>query len=689
MFQENNAYRRTLNPRRRLVGVLLLACAALPLPALAQQGVEAFQPGYFAANQPATAADMVALLPGFHVQNGDSTVRGFSGTVGNVLIDGQMPTSKEESSSDLLSRIPASSVERIELIRGAAEMHGYTVLANVVRNRGASIRGHAEAEGGVTHFGTSEDKLALHLVRQGAESTLELSGSWGRDIGTQNQNGFGSRLRYLPSLVPVQSSLYDYPRLTNNAEASIAYRQPLLGGDLAVGAAYKHQRPYAGIVEHIYYPAIGLSTGLESNITDNAEARLDYRHGLGDYGQLQIFGVHRVIAQDETSQTDTAVETDVSHGLFNTREDVTRLAWNYQGAVKLEAGVEGSINVMTSHSSLILGPAVVALPAANIRLEEQRIEGFTSATYRFNPEWLMELGARYETSNLIQSGDSTLVRDLGFFKPRWLTTWNPGPGNEFRFLIEREVGQLVFRDFAASTSLNQNTVTAGNKNLEPARAWNTSLAWEAQVLGKGSLVIEAKREMISHVYDKVPIFSGGKVFSAAGNIGYGFRDGVQVNFIGSMDAIGLPALTLNIEADWHHSHVRDPATGQKRQINGGQTGGAQVFQLNTVDTITYDIPTEKLRLGMDFHNHGNSQERDFRVDEIDDTTHGFKLGFFVDYKPTSDWTIRLFDRDAFQTAAIRDRTVYSGLRGTAPISFLERRQLSNGSVFGLDIQHDI
>ena len=114
-----------------------------------------------------------------------------------------------------------------------------------------------------------------------------------------------------------------------------------------------------------------------------------------------------------------------------------------------------------------------------------------------------------------------------------------------------------------------------------------------------------------------------------------------------------------------------------------------VIIFNTVDTVTYDIPAQNLRLGMDFHNHGNSQERDFRVDEIDDTTHGFKLGFFVDYKPTPDWTIRVFDRDAFQTAAIRDRTVYSGLRGAAPILYLERRQLSNGSVFGLDIQHDI
>ena len=97
-------------------------------------------------------------------------------------------------------------MERIELIRGAADMHGYPVLANVVRNRSASLQGRAEVEGAITHYGTTEHKLALHLVRQGESSTLELSASWGRDIGTQNQNGFGTRARYLPDGTPLQLS---------------------------------------------------------------------------------------------------------------------------------------------------------------------------------------------------------------------------------------------------------------------------------------------------------------------------------------------------------------------------------------------------------------------------------------------------------------------------------------------------
>jgi len=50
--------------------------------------------------------------------------------------------------------------------------------------------------------------------------------------------------------------------------------------------------------------------------------------------------------------------------------------------------------------------------------------------------------------------------------------------------------------------------------------------------------------------------------------------------------------------------------------------------------------------------------------------------------------VRVFARDIAQTAAYRDRYVYSGLRGTAPLSFVEYRKLNNGAVLGIDLQHD-
>src|SRR4051794_40288791 len=58
----------------RAVRLLTLACmlAAFRIqPVLAQEGQDSYPASFFAANQPATAYEMVTLLPGFHIQLGD------------------------------------------------------------------------------------------------------------------------------------------------------------------------------------------------------------------------------------------------------------------------------------------------------------------------------------------------------------------------------------------------------------------------------------------------------------------------------------------------------------------------------------------------------------------------------------------------------------------------------------------
>ena len=125
------------------------ALAQIEAPIEERPNVTVYPRGFFAPNQPTNAHDMVQLLPGFRIDGGDSDIRGFSGTVGNVLIDGDIPTSKEEGIGEILRRIPADAVERIELIRAGAvgvNMYGHPLLANVIRNRTATIRGRAELE---------------------------------------------------------------------------------------------------------------------------------------------------------------------------------------------------------------------------------------------------------------------------------------------------------------------------------------------------------------------------------------------------------------------------------------------------------------------------------------------------------------------------------------------------------------
>jgi len=101
-----------------------------------------YEAGYFAGAQVQTALDMLTRLPGFTFDPGDEDVRGFAGGSGNVLIDGQRPASKYDSLENILQRIKASSVVRIELIRGSApgiDMQGQSVVANVIRSTAATI----------------------------------------------------------------------------------------------------------------------------------------------------------------------------------------------------------------------------------------------------------------------------------------------------------------------------------------------------------------------------------------------------------------------------------------------------------------------------------------------------------------------------------------------------------------------
>src|SRR5690606_12438179 len=95
----------------------------------------AYQAAYFAQYNPQTALDMVRQVPGFSLDGGEDR-RGFSGAVGNLLIDGVRPSSKSQGVEGMLQRIPASQVVRLEVLRGAAvagDASGQAILLNVVR----------------------------------------------------------------------------------------------------------------------------------------------------------------------------------------------------------------------------------------------------------------------------------------------------------------------------------------------------------------------------------------------------------------------------------------------------------------------------------------------------------------------------------------------------------------------------
>ena len=113
----------------------------------ADNGKRQFRADFFAAYAPVTALDMVRRIPGFSIA-GDEGRRGFGENAGNVLIDGDRPSSKSDDIFTILGRIPASEVDYIELTEQAgadAETQGQGQVVNIIRKISAKVSGTYEA----------------------------------------------------------------------------------------------------------------------------------------------------------------------------------------------------------------------------------------------------------------------------------------------------------------------------------------------------------------------------------------------------------------------------------------------------------------------------------------------------------------------------------------------------------------
>ena len=91
---------------------------------------------YFDQFYPVSANDMLSRIPGIELAlRGSSSGRGLGSGAGEVLINGQRITGKNNGGRSQLARISADQVERIEIIRGTSkelDIRGSGQIVNVV-----------------------------------------------------------------------------------------------------------------------------------------------------------------------------------------------------------------------------------------------------------------------------------------------------------------------------------------------------------------------------------------------------------------------------------------------------------------------------------------------------------------------------------------------------------------------------
>ena len=218
---------------RFLFGVLL--CHACLLPAAAADmgdAVSTYPASFFADARPSTASDMVARLPGFSLVYGNGA-RGFAGAGGNVLIDGAPPTAKNDDLNTILSRIPARSVDRIDVIRGGApgiDMQGNNVIANVVLRADAAAQLIVTA--GVTWLESGQYNPNAGIEYHDQLGAVQYEVAASRNVQIWNDGpGTGYRVVTGPSGTPVYDHADTWGIIRLGYTGHAAATMPLWGGE--------------------------------------------------------------------------------------------------------------------------------------------------------------------------------------------------------------------------------------------------------------------------------------------------------------------------------------------------------------------------------------------------------------------------------------------------------------------------
>jgi len=528
-----------------------------------------FDAAFFVSSHPSTARDMVDLLPGFVFDDG-SDARGFAASGGNVLIDGKRPSSKSDDLDNILKRIPASSVDYVELIRRSSrtiDLAGKTIVANVVRKRDApSLRVLSISATAPTIDNRKLPAIQLEDTEHRGEQTLTTSlkaaqfyqNTGGRGPEAVEDSAGHTLARYSDAVLIGGTQIV----------ADATYSRPAYGGTLGVNTEVFWQRYFLREQDTPLTAAGVLSSDKLTQDLIKAELGLNYDRSWNSKLSSRLVFIQdlaRESVADGLEQGGIKTTFDEHHTSGETilRGDTTYTA---SPRLTLQAGIEADYNWLASATGVSQDGTSIAIPASSVMVEEIRSELFAQANASLTRALTAEVSVKVETSRLSSTGDSNVKNSFTFLKPELVISYKPKAGTEIRLRYERVVGQLNFNDFVASSSLSTGKIIGGNPNLRPQQ----SNIYEASVENSFTSGLDASltytRSDLSDVIDNAALSTSSGIFDIPANIGSGREDQLSAVLTLRTQSIGVPGGMLKANITWRRSQVTDPITRAKRPI---------------------------------------------------------------------------------------------------------------------------
>ena len=650
-----------------------------------QQQVVEFRPEFFDRYQPLTALDMVRQLPGFELKDGSGD-RGFGSGAGNILINDRRPSAKQDAPSEILDRIPASIVKRIDLIRSQVrgiDLQGEPIVASIMLHDDVpaasrwkvAVRKNLSVSALTLSASVSRSDLwrgieynaGLELRRPafGDQGTVNVLDANGSITELRSEDRRGSRQQASGNLngsVWLDETLFRFNTevgINNLDELLLSRREPQAPGS-------DPRTEFFADTSDILQFELGtdferelsadlIAKAILLHIREEEEALSSQRsvNDAGDQTRIRL-------ADSDSVKTESIIRVE--------------LDWARRPDHSVQINLEGAFNVLDNTFSLVedsgAGPMPVPVPGANVRVEEIRWDFLFSETWS-SGRFILDYGLGAEQSTLSQSGDVNQERSFFFLKPRVVLSYSQGQGKLTRLRLEREVSQLDFKDFVSATVFQDDDLALGNPNLRPETTWVAEVSHERRFGELGVVKLTAFHHWISDVEDLLPLTP---MFEAPGNIEDGRRWGTVLETTLPLDSLGLTGAQLEFKARWQDSTVVDPVTLKERVLSA-ETGTRRPLPFRGENkyafTLDFRQDFEAARVAWGWDLRTRAERPLFKVNELDVHDEGEELNVFIETTRWFGMKIRLHGQNLLNLSLLRDRAVFVGQRGLSSVDFRE------------------
>jgi hypothetical protein len=649
---------------------------------------------FFVRFQPITALDMVNQLPGFQLDDNVDDERGFGNTSGNLLIDDRRPSAKQDSLSAILARIPAESVERIELIRGQIrniDMRGQSTIVNIV------LRDDT----------TANVQWRTHLERRfnygqvAPAGTISLSDNWqdiDYNIGLEAQHQPFGRIG-LDEIINPTGDLteirFDGVEIRNNFIKGNFNVASLLGKTLVqLNSNIQFEKNKVATVSRRVPQLLGNAP--RQNLVAEDEDRPSFEAGFDAERELSQDIIGKLIflynqnsadslsTQRNINNQDIQTLLRVANSQVDTSETIARLEFDWSGlsAHLIQGNLERAYNVLDS--SLLqtddsgAGPVIIDVPGANSRVEEIRWDFLLKDTW-VRGKFELDYGIGAEASTITQSGDVLSERDFFFIKPQVVLTYATNTGDQTRLKLAREVAQLDLKGFVSATVFDEDDLALGNPNIQPDTTWVLDLTQEKRFADDSVVRLTAFHHWISDVLDLLPLSTR---FEARGNIGDGRRWGVELDTTIPLDSLGLVDAKINFKVRWQDSTVIDPVTNQNRvlSIKGSSGGGIRFNNENKYAVfVDYRQDFQTARVAWGWSIIERAERFLFKANELEIFDEGIALTAFIE---TTRWfgvKMQLSGKNILNFEEERIRTTFTDERDLSRLASTQLRHRTRGA----------